>query len=135
MPQIEWSGSFNTNVKSIDSQHKKLIQIMNELGKAMSSGYGREAIGETIAALFDYTKYHFEMEEKKMDEYNYPDAPGHKKAHYDFIGKIGQLEEKVKSGGFAITIETMHFISRWIQDHIMVKDKEFGRFLNGMGVE
>ena len=135
MPYIEWNDSFSANVQMIDSQHKKLFQIMNDLGAAMSSGKGKEAIEQTLASLFDYTKYHFDAEERHMRLHNYSDMEKHMKIHEEFIDKIMDLKKKLKIGGCALTVETMHFISSWLREHIMIKDKEFGLFLNSKGVE
>lgn len=108
---------------------------MNDLGAAMSSGKGKEATDETLTSLFDYTKYHFDAEERHMRLHYYPDMEGHVKTHEEFIDRILELKKKLQVGGCALTVETMHFISSWLQKHIMVKDKEFGLFLNSKGIE
>ena len=134
MPQVVWNDSFNTDILMIDNQHRKLVQIMNELGTAMSAGRGREALCEALSGLFAYTKYHFEAEEKEMRANAYPEEEQHRKAHREFAERLSALNEKLKGGGFPVTVETMHFLSRWIQDHIMVQDKAFGRFLAGLEI-
>lgn len=39
---IEWSDTLSVGVKEIDDQHKKLIDMLNELNKAIQSGWGKK---------------------------------------------------------------------------------------------
>ena len=68
MATITWSDNLSVNIKEIDTEHKKLINMINELHSAMGSGKGREAMERSLPGLVDYTKTHFAYEEKLFQQ-------------------------------------------------------------------
>ncbi len=84
---------------------------------------------EILTDLKDYTKYRFAAEENYMKEHNYHDSVRHFRAHGEFIDKIKELKYELNTGGLAITVKTMSFLSQWLQNHIMETDKALGSFL------
>ena len=59
MALINWNESLSVNVKEIDLQHKKLIDMNNELNEAMKLGKGKDALGKIVNGLISYTATHF----------------------------------------------------------------------------
>lgn len=49
-----WDKSLETGNPSIDSQHKSLINAINELLDACSQGKGRNEVSKTLNFLQDY---------------------------------------------------------------------------------
>ena len=79
MALITWNDVYSVKVKQFDDQHKKLIDLVNQLHDAMKVGKGGQVIGDVLKALIDYTGSHFAAEERLMKLYNYPDYEQHKK--------------------------------------------------------
>ena len=71
----------------IDQQHKQLIDAINNLLQACSTGKGRAEIAKTTKFLYDYTQKHFRDEERLQMQYRYPDYPNHK----DIIMNLNRL--------------------------------------------
>ncbi|MGB8773830.1 MAG: hemerythrin domain-containing protein, partial [Terriglobales bacterium] len=69
---FQWNPSYSVKVYALDAQHKKLFDIIRELYTAMSSGHGKDAVGDVLRRLIDYTVQHFAAEEKLMAEHAYP---------------------------------------------------------------
>ena len=42
MALINWNDSFSVNVAVIDQQHKKLVDMINDLNDAMKQGKGKD---------------------------------------------------------------------------------------------
>ena len=51
MALIKWKNEFSVNISAIDTQHKKLIEIINDLHAAMSAGKANDALREIFAKL------------------------------------------------------------------------------------
>jgi len=130
MTTIEWKDSFNVNIETIDSQHKILIRVFNDLGNAMEEGKGKEVVKDTLNRLVDYTQFHFSAEEELMAQYEYPEYGPHKRAHDDLKKKVIALNERRNDEGFVLRLEIIYFLKNWLQSHILETDKRLGAWLN-----
>ncbi len=130
MPMLEWDDSLNVNVEKIDTQHKELVNMVNDLFDAMTGGANDLVATDLVGRLKEYALHHFATEEKYMEEYKYPDAQDHIPKHDDFRNKAAQIEADCNSGNFAISMDLLNFLSDWLVTHINGTDKKFGEFLN-----
>lgn len=53
----------------MDKQHRRLVEIANNVVEAMRSGIGRAAVEENMQALVEYMQTHFSDEEAFMEEH------------------------------------------------------------------
>ena len=134
MALIEWTEDFSVSVEEIDEQHKKLVQMLNDLHNAMAQGEGNKKIGEIIDNLVDYSVYHFATEEKYFDKFKFPKTEEHKQVHRDFVEKVSKFQEEFKNNDVMLTIEVLDFLSNWLQNHILGDDMEYSDFFveNGL---
>ena len=98
MAIINWEKELSVNITELDEQHKKLIDIINDLHNAMLKGKSRDILDKVLDNLIDYTKNHFRSEEILFEKYNYPDYLKHKKEHDDLVKQVLEIQEKYKSG-------------------------------------
>jgi len=134
MALVTWKEIYVVNISEIDSQHKNLVGIVNELHDAMIIGKGQDVLGKVLTELVDYTLYHFATEEKYFDLYGYPEAELHKKQHKELVEQVAAIYEKFKSGERILTLDVMNFLRDWLHDHIVGSDKLFGPYLNSKGL-
>lgn len=129
MGLIKWDQSLSVGVKEIDLQHQKLIDMVNQLHQAMSSGQGKELLSRLLAALVNYTKVHFQTEERLMQKASYPHYAEHKKEHDTLTAKAVDLKNRFDTGQNMITLQVMNFLSDWLKHHILGTDKKYTPFL------
>ncbi|MGQ9610355.1 MAG: bacteriohemerythrin [bacterium] len=134
MALFVWSDNFSVNIKYIDEQHKKLVNILNNLHDAMKLGKGSEVLNNVLAELVRYVETHFTTEEKLMNTHNYPEYNTHKLEHANLAKKAKELQKSSQQGQNIITIEVMNFLKNWLQSHILGTDKKYGPFLNSKGI-
>ncbi len=134
MGLIKWNDNYSVKVSEIDNQHKKLIDLVNQLYDAMRAGKGREALESVLTELVYYTVYHFNTEERLFREYGYPEYGKHKDIHDDLTRKAKDLKEAFDRGNKMITIDVMLFLSNWWNIHILEEDKKYSDFLHNKGV-
>ena len=72
MELFTWSDEMSVNIKRIDEQHKKLIDLLNSLFLAMIEGQAQSVIEKIVGELINYADYHFKTEEYYFEEHNYP---------------------------------------------------------------
>lgn len=135
MAIIKWNDALSTKIESIDGQHKKLIDMINNFYENVSTKAPKELMSEMIRSLKEYTVFHFSTEEKYMIQFSYPGYLSHKAEHDKFVVKVLQFEEKYKSGKIVLSTEVTTFIKDWISKHIMDTDQKYSNFFISKGVK
>lgn len=135
MALITWSNMLSTGIAEQDNQHKKLIDLINQLNDAMKAGHGADVMGKVLNELVSYTVMHFGYEEKLMGQHSYSDTPAHKAEHAKFVQTVGDFKKKFDSGSAVVTAELMNFLRDWLTSHIMKTDKKMGQELSKAGVK
>jgi len=134
MPAITWTNHLSVGVHPIDTDHKLLISLINQLHDAIDDGLGDETVGSVLNALCDYTDYHFGREEALMAACGYPDLDAHKRIHAQLAGKVKGLRDDFLKGGKEILGEdVLEFMKTWLTDHILGIDKRYQPFMDGKG--
>jgi hemerythrin len=134
MPLITWDDSYSVNVEEIDLQHKKLISLINDLDEGMKSGKSKNILESIISELINYTKYHFDTEEKFFKEFNYPEAQMHEKEHNEFVKQIAEFHEQYENGKTLLSVDLMMFLKKWLTEHIKGTDQKYSAFFNEHGL-
>jgi hemerythrin len=134
MALINWSDNYSVKVAKFDSQHKNLINLINELHSAMSSGKGKETIKPTLEKLVDYTIKHFTDEEQEMKRTGYTAYLSHKFEHDKLTKTAKELYAKVNSGQSVLSMDVMSFLRDWLMNHIVKVDKQYSDHMAGKGI-
>lgn len=134
MALIEWNDTLSVQVAEIDQQHKKLIDMINQLNDAMMVGKGKDALSGILSDLIRYTRTHFSTEEKYFNEFAYPDAEQHITEHMTFTQKVGEFKQKLDSSALGLSIEVMNYLSDWLKHHILSIDKKYSAYFNQHGL-
>jgi hemerythrin len=135
MSLIEWNENMSVGVKLLDTDHQKLIGMLNQLHDAMKAGHGKDSLGKTLDALVSYTKVHFGREEQFFAQTGYPEAAEHKKQHDELTRQVLDIQKKFKNGAQGlVTVEVMVFLKDWLVNHIQGTDKKYGPYLNSKGI-
>jgi len=129
-----WSDEYNVNIGIIDTQHKNLVNIINELHQAMITGKAKQDLGNILSNLVKYTRVHFNTEETIMKSHQYPDYPAHKSLHEQLTKTVLDFQAKFQKNEVGLTIEVMDFLKGWLGKHILGTDKRYTEFLNSKGV-
>lgn len=135
MALIQWDKSLSVGVVEFDNQHKKLIQLINDLNDAMLKGKGKEAVAVIIAELRKYTVSHFGYEEKTLERIAYPELTKQQAEHKRFVDDILKFEKELTDGKIGLSVAVMNFLSDWLRKHIQGEDMRYTAFCNSKGVQ
>ena len=125
---IQWREEMEIGVTSIDDDHKKLFEIINQFDTCKN----RKAAELTSKRLFSYTSTHFAREEEIQSEYRYPLRYEQKQEHERILKELRQLirtafidnaqsDEQVIAG-------LSDLMRKWIMDHVMHSDMKMKPF-------
>jgi hemerythrin len=131
MAAYTWSKDLETGNQLIDTQHKQLIQAINDLLDACSGGKGRQALDGTLDFLAKYTAKHFGDEENLQLKSGYPDYNNHKKLHDGFKVTVADLGRQLKAEGPTIALvgKVNSSIGGWLVNHIKREDTKVAAHL------
>lgn len=126
-----WSKDIETGNTQIDNEHKQLVNKINDLLTACSSGKGRMEIVNTMKFLQEYTNIHFAHEEKLQKDSNYPDYIQHKRYHQHFVRTVNDISKRLEKEGATIQLvgEINQEIGTWLFSHIKAEDTKLAKHL------
>lgn len=135
MSLMSWIDAYSVGVAEIDQQHKKLIDLINQLDAAMCKGQGKQVLGKILGDLINYCSSHFATEEKLFNLHGYPDEDEHKAKHQKMTEKVLSLQKEFQLGKITISNDVMDFLKKWLDKHILGTDKKYGPYLNSKGIK
>jgi len=132
---LDWKDEYCVGIDSIDQQHRKLVDLINQLQTAVDYSTGEEFEREALDELVDYTKTHFSYEEGLMSDNGYPDFEPHKAVHNKMIKKVEEVLAEYEKDHDAAMSNAVEFLRGWLINHINGTDKEYSSFLIEKGVK
>lgn len=132
MPFALWTDTMSVGIECIDAQHRKLLEVINDLHDAVQAGRGAEVRDALFQELGEYVGSHFDTEEELMRDHSYPDLDGHKRAHDGFTAKVLVFRAQAARGD--VGDQVLVFLKEWIITHDILIDRKLGVYLNERGV-
>lgn len=129
---IEWKPEFTVSVERFDKEHQRLIELINQMYKAMKEGHSADVLMPILQELITYTQNHFRAEEAMMKSRGYPGLGEHRRQHNDLEKQVTELAHRTQ-GGAALGMEVFSFLKSWLIKHILETDREYGRFYQKNG--
>ncbi len=134
MAIMKWSDNLSVQVKEIDQQHQKLIELINNLHEAMLQKQTKQVISKILDELAAYTVYHFKNEERYMEQFKYSGLVSHKIEHESFVNKVEEFQKNYEAGKLGLSMEIMAFLKDWVSNHIMGTDKKYSETFHQNGL-
>ena len=120
MALLVWLPELDTGIDEIDKQHRRIVEYINTLHELRTT-HDREALGEVIGEMVDYTISHFAFEESLIESAGYLFSGPHKKVHELFTRRVSELQSRFDAGE-DVTAELHGMLSRWLFNHIRNED-------------
>lgn len=131
-----WDESFLTGVAPVDKQHKRLVDLINDMGEIAMSG--ETADPEELAAvtkeMLEYAKFHFRDEEELMERSGL-DArhiADHHAQHQAFFEESQSLTTVKRELHPEQTRELLQYLVDWLAYHILGIDQSMARQLRAV---
>ena len=129
-----WKEEYTVKITVIDEQHKKFLNIINELKSIINNGSCKKKVSEIFFQLAYLIDYYFIKEEIYFNDLKYPNFDQHKVEHNRFIERVIQFQKDLENEKQDVCIEIYHFLENWFDEHILKYDREAVDYLRARGV-
>jgi len=126
MNKITWKNGYSIGHEEIDSQHKKIVELINKLDESDSP----EITTDIISKVNGYVRHHLDYEEKLLESLGYSEFKQHKELHIHYSKEISNLTVKATFLDDFAPAELLEFLKQWWDNHILVEDMKYKDFLH-----
>jgi len=130
---VRWNEGWRLGVAKMDRQHERIVGLLAGLESACAGGSG-EALEEAAAEALDYIDYHFTMEQRLMEEWDYPELGEHVDEHDDYMVQaaddLAMLQDGAEPAG-----AVLGRLADWWAGHLAGPDRRLAEFLREHGVK
>ena len=128
---LKWSKDYELGNDLVDSQHKRLFELVSDIDKACNEGDDINSLSKTLDFLLQYTVLHFNDEEALQIKYNFPEYENHKKLHEEFEAIVSEKVAEFKENGGAkdLSDAVNDFVIKWLINHILKEDMKIKEYM------
>jgi len=127
-----WDPKYSVGIKSIDTQHQRFFEIINEIYDLVRKVYfTKEDLLKVIEELKKYAEIHLSYEEKYFKEFKYLSAKDHITAHNVLRQKIKDYlldVQKPDTVPETLAADIAEFTKNWLSEHILNLDHQYIQF-------
>ena len=134
MPLFIWGEAFNVNIREINDQHRRLIDLLNDLQKALQESAPKERWMKVLDEFAETSVRNFETEERLMLLHEAPDYIPHKIRHDRFVSQFKEYREQLESERLQLSLPFLEDLADWWRNHIIDFDAKAAAWLNQKGV-
>ena len=128
---ILWRDEYSVRNEEIDSQHRQLIVIINELYSALQEGDGPRTLGVIIERMDEYARIHLDTEERLLRVHEYPHIEEHKRSHEELLNTLNSLKISHENFRCDVSMELLRTLKEWWQMHEMRFDRKYVPYISG----
>ena len=130
MDTFLWDEHFTTGIGQVDEQHRRLVQLINQLGESLIAGGSQDpdALQAAFDQLADYVRLHFSQEEAMMAREGM--SAGYLALHHQYHTEFAQQLAHMWAARDATPnpAEVLHgFLRAWLAMHILGEDQSMAR--------
>jgi len=126
---LTWQPEHNIGIDEADRQHKKMLDMMNEVHILSAQNHSSQSINQALDVLISYTEVHFEWEETFFDGYQYPKSEEHKRHHASLIQELRDHQKKIAVGNQKAIDDELSQLNDWLLEHIKHSDRDYASYL------
>jgi len=125
MDPLSWRSSIETGHPVLDSQHRRLFGMCNELIKAVLADRPRQDIGLMLDELIDHVAGHFQIEEQILAEFKHPLLAEHRALHQSLLEKAHGLMALFEQGKVPVGEAVGFMAYTLVLEHTVKDDQRF----------
>lgn len=130
-PFFPFELGYLVGIEALDSQHKQIVTLLNEVYESIVAKKPRHAHIELLTRLVSVTKTHFATEEHALRTRSCPGYLRHKAAHEGLARNLVEYQGQVATRERELTLEYADLMKFWLMDHFAEFDMGYKKFLEG----
>ena len=131
MSFMNWSRHFETGLDKVDSQHRALVDLVNQAAPILASAgtQGLARADHLLDQLGHYAVVHFQDEESLMVAQGLaPEYLAHHHGTHEGFGRaIAAMRQQASQPGQLTGNELLRFLTSWLTFHILSEDQSMAR--------
>lgn len=139
MKLFVWDQCFVTGLATVDEQHQRLVDIINQFGELLTDANGPSAddIERVFGQLASYAQYHFHEEEQLMAESGFDQSylSHHQREHATFLREVTHLHAEMTASDSTDAHALLSFLSNWLAYHILGTDQTMAYVMSAISAE
>ncbi len=124
---VTWNDKYLTGIPLVDEEHKKLVELCNNLHGRLLANQSRKDWQADIKSALDtcvaYAANHFRDEEKLMRSAHFEGYAHHRTEHDDFERRVRSMLWSYGGMTVADALKFTIFLRDWVLSHIAHEDK------------
>jgi hemerythrin len=126
MALMGWNDSYSVGSAMLDSDHRILFKLLNQLDDATDTGQSHDVVASVLSVLAEYTEHHFHREELVMVQIGFPGHVEHERKHRELEATVRDIHRRWQAGERqALGEDTLTFLKKWLTEHILGADKAY----------
>lgn len=134
MSGLVWNHASVVGVQAMDDQHGILMDSLNELRVQATRGVNRERLQRQLERLVEFTRMHFDCEERLLERHDFPDVDSHRLEHRRMLHMIHEAAERASSGCADDLHAVLNLMRSSFAEHMEGLDTRYGSWLNEQGI-
>lgn len=129
MTLFYWNKHFEIGVETIDSQHRRLVDLINSLAAGIAERRRLPDVQALFADLMDYAAVHFRDEERLLaaSELAEAEKDRHRNAHRAFIERASEIMFRADLLQAEVAEQVLEFLTTWLISHILGSDRKLAK--------
>jgi len=126
MKKIIWDDEFfDVGHEILNKQHKKIIELLNQLSADTDETISTETFYFKFKELQPYLKQHLKYEERLLEDIGYAGIEAHKEVHASYLGDMAKYMKFAEANAPDQRSEIKLFLFDWWRSHILEEDMQY----------
>lgn len=98
MAYLDWNPAFDTGIRSIDFEHRRLVDLLNEVDRQIAAGADARAVTGTLGEFHALASAHLALEESIMERTEQPGLDTRILAHRALLDGVRDIMDAFHTG-------------------------------------
>ena len=125
MAYLDWNPAFETGIPGIDYEHRRLVDMLNEINELVVNEAEPRKVADTLADFHTLATAHFALEEKIMRDRKHGGLEGRRDIHHQLLDQIRELMDIHETESFRTTKSLPDTLKQWLAEAMDVDVKLF----------
>ena len=128
MAVVVWNRLYEYNIPVIDQQHKKIVDIMNNVVEKLEIGKISDDIKRECQIALIIVSEHFSDEERLLEDIGYPELDKQKELHKEIMAKLQNARREIDLENDIISQGIVEEFRDMFKTHILKEDRRYGYY-------
>lgn len=126
-PLLKWRPEYSVHQAELDRHHIRLFEIFNTVYENVMKSYevDMDSVLPIIDELYQFTSYHFSVEERHMMKLGARGLDSHIAKHREFTQTIETLKANYHGNNLEVSQELIILLGHWLLSHVLTEDMKY----------